>query len=299
MKNKSLLLVALAASVAACQSLPLRMPHSQQYFAGDQVLYQKGQIFPDFSGISEERWQEMAQSPIASVNRIYATLVVKGSSPALAEARKYLLSYPGNLDAMEALARILYLEKKLGLARHYARYILLKDSSRGSMYNILALVKLYEANSAKDFRAAELLFDKANSLSPNSLVSLINLGFMYLEMGALQRAESTFLRALESCNSCSPAMLGIGITYSRLDQREQAISYFRQALRKSLPDRTRYKFYYHLALILRSHPESSPEALELLTEIVDNLPPREYLHFRSQALISDIRHSLPAAPSDS
>ena len=272
---------------------------SKEYFAGERVLYQKGQIFPDFSDISEDRWQSMAESPDASVNRIYAVLVVKGSAQALLEARRYLIANPGDLDAIEALARILYIEKKLGLARHYARYVLGKDPSRGEMYNIMGLVKLYESRTAKDFREAELLFDKANSLSPHSVVSLINLGFMYLEMGALERAESTFVRALESCSNCSPAMLGIGITYSRLDQKDQAVSFFRQALRRSLPDRTRFKFYYHLALILRDNPKSSSEAMDLLTEIVNNLPGEELLYLRSRALMNEIRLSLPTPGPES
>lgn len=267
-----------------------------EYFTGERVLYQQGQTFPDFSDVSEDQWQEMADSPAPSVNRIYAILVTRGSSQALTEARKFLLSHPGDLDTLEALARILYLEKQMDLAYHYADYVVKKDNQRGEMYNIMGLVSLFRAQSPGEFREAERWFDRAHSVAPNAVVSLINLGFMYLEMGALQRAESTFLRALENCRNCSPAMLGMGITSRRLGADKKAIQFFRLALKKDLPDRTRYKFHYHLALILRNNPKTAPQAEELLVEVVQNLPRKEGLHSRSRALLSEIRTGLNEGP---
>ncbi|MCY4444165.1 MAG: tetratricopeptide repeat protein [Proteobacteria bacterium] len=299
MKNRYSSLVLLLCTcfmVVSCESLR-SLTSKDDFYSGQKVLFQRGDTFPEYSDIDESQWISIASRPELSVDKIYATLVKKGSSQALTEARKFLLRYPGDLDGFEALARMLYVDKQLGLAEHYAQYILSKDPRRVEMYNILGLVKVYQAESMQDFRQAEMLFEKAADGSGTGVVALLNLGFMYLEMGALDRARSSFDRAYERCGQCSPALLGLGITYKRLEQPQEAIAYLEQALKTSMPTKTRYKFYFHLALILRKNPQTRLRAQSLLVEIVNNLPSKDQLAFRSQSVINEMRLRVPPTSS--
>ncbi|MCY4381379.1 MAG: tetratricopeptide repeat protein [Proteobacteria bacterium] len=257
------------------------------------VLYQVGADYPEYSNYSQLEWQQIASRGQLSVAKIYALLVVQGSEEALTEARRYLAKYPGNLTGFEALAHVLYAEKKLALANHYARYVLARDPERKSMYNVLGLIAVYEAESLADYREAEALFSRAVESESVAHVALLNLGFLHLEMGALARAKASFFRAKDVCDSCPISMLGLGITLRRLDEFQEAEKYLRLALKSTMPDRTRYKFYFHLALVLRNNPQRIQEALKLLAAVINQMDAKEELYIRSQAVLDEIRLNIP------
>lgn len=254
-----------------------------------KVLYQIGGVYPEYSGISEKEWQEIADSAKSSVDRIYALLVTKGDEEAMEAARSYLSENPGDLDGFEALVTVLYAQKKVALSIYHARYVLSKDSSRTHMWNLLGLSHVYRAKTLNDFRQAETYFERAAESSVSAPVAYLNLGFLHLEMGALDRAKSAFLQAEEACGGCAPSKLGLGITLRRQDDLAEAEKYLRSALKTSMPKKSRYKIYFHLALILSRDAKTRQEAINLLVEIVNELDSKDELHIKSQAVINQVR----------
>ena len=255
----------------------------------DRVLYQTGEAVAEYSSISVDEWQEIALSSEHSIAKVYGILVVYGAEKANQAARSYILKNPKDIRGYEALARSLYSQKRLYLALYYANYVLSLDKSRVGMYNLIGLIKMYQAKTAYDFRNAELYFDRLLDDSEYSVVAMTNLGFMYLEIDALLRAEKIFTRLKQDCDECSPALLGLGITSRRLNKKQQALGYFYKALKKRLSTRTKLKFYYNIALVLKDDPETIIKASEYLSSIIEKSNEKQEIYNRSLSLLNEIK----------
>ena len=126
-----------------------------------QVLYQMGATVPEYSQISTEQWSRWALAAEASVDKVYALLVLNRPAQALVTARQYIAENPGDLDGFEALVCVLYAQKSLALLRYHARHVLALDPQRTQMWNMIGLAHVYTARTLADFRAAESFFKKA------------------------------------------------------------------------------------------------------------------------------------------
>lgn len=253
-----------------------------------EVLYQMGAIYPEYSNIPLELWSQYASDPQPSVDKVYALLVLNRSGEALGAARQVLAHNPGDLDGFEALVCVLYYRKNLALLNYHARHVLSQDPQRTQMWNILGLAHVYTARSQADFRRAESYFQKALSQPQSAGVAYLNLGFMHLEMGAIDRAMTSFSQAEETCDGCAPAKLGLGISLRRQNRFKEAEMHFRSALKIKMPKKTRLKFYFHLALTLSENPETKSDAIDLLTKIVSELDGSDELYVKSQAVINEL-----------
>ena len=256
--------------------------------APQQVLYQMGATVPEYSQVSAEQWSRLALASEASVDKVYALLVLNRPAQALVTARQYITENPGDLDGFEALVCVLYAQKNLALLRYHARHVLSRDPQRTQMWNMIGLAHVYTARTLADFRAAEAFFEKAATHPDSAAVAYLNLGFLHLEMGAVERAKSMFLQADEACAGCAPAKLGMGITLRRQNLLQEAELYLRSALKTDMPQKTRYKFYFHLALTLSEKDKNLQDAMDLLVEIVSKLDEDDELYIKSQAVINEI-----------
>ena len=255
----------------------------------DRILYQTGESVAEYSNISTKKLKEIADSDQISIDRLYSILIIYGAKPAELEARKYISVNPGDLDGYQALARILYTEKKLEMASYYANYVLTQDNQHLGMHNLIGLIKLYQARTAYDFRQAELHFAKIIDDPEYGVVAMTNLGFMYLEIAALNRAQKIFTRLYQDCDKCTPSLLGLGIVYRRLDDPQQSLKFLKMALRKSLSVRTKHKFYYNLALVLRKDQKTIIKASEYLQDILKEADEKQEIYNRALSLLNEIK----------
>lgn len=254
------------------------------------VLYQMGSLFPEYSEISMGQWSQLATSQLISLDKVYALIVLNRPEQALAAARQYLSRHPGDLDGMEALVNVLYARKNLALLAYHARHVLAQDPNRTHMWNLLGLAHVYTARTLADFREAEAYFEKAVSQAESAAVAYLNLGFLHLEMGAVERAKLAFAEAEDACGGCVPSKLGLGITLRRQNLFKEAELYLRSALKAPMAHKARYKLYFHLALTLTESKDRKEmqEAMDLLVEIVSELDERDELYIKSQAVINEI-----------
>lgn len=254
------------------------------------VLYQMGSLFPEYSEISMGQWSQLATSPKISLDKVYALIVLNRPEQALAAARRYLNRHPGDLDGMEALVNVLYARKNLALLVYHARHVLAQDPNRTHMWNVLGLAHVYTARTLADFREAEAYFAKALTQPESAAVAYLNLGFLHLEMGAVERAKHAFSEAEDACGGCVPSKLGLGITLRRQNLLKEAELYLRSALKAPMSHKARYKLYFHLALTLTEGEDRKgrQEAMDLLVEIVSELDERDELYIKSQAVINEI-----------
>jgi hypothetical protein len=97
----------------------------------------------------------------------------------------------------------------------------------------LALAYLYQSHDLKA-EAIELLEGLVKRESQTAAVYQL-LGYLYLHMGLSQQAKSPYLKALELAQGTkdvageAEAQVGLGETYSQLNQKDKAIATFKQA----------------------------------------------------------------------
>ena len=96
-------------------------------------------------------------------------------------------------------------------------------------------------------------YEKAIALDPNSTGALVNLGTLYFNARAMNKAEKLYLKAIEADPAYALAHFNLGNLYDEKGEIEQALHYYTEALRlnPSYPDA-----HYNLALLYQNRGES-------------------------------------------
>ncbi len=78
---------------------------------------------------------------------------------------------------------------------------------------------------AEDWRDDESLFTRMAAAEPRSYLAAVNLGYIHLHRGHLDRAEALFRRALSLRANAPAAWLGLAVARSRAGDHDRAIAY--------------------------------------------------------------------------
>jgi tetratricopeptide (TPR) repeat protein len=99
---------------------------------------------------------------------------------------------------------------------------------------------------AGDWDASAERFEQVLSLSPGDLVTILNLGDLFLEQGRLEEAQELFQSAQELGDRSGGALYGLARVYAEQDRAQEAIEQFETVLAIA-PDATR--IHYHLGVL--------------------------------------------------
>ncbi len=148
-----------------------------------------------------------------------------------AVVRRILRRDPEHLDAHFLLALIAADRGDVETARRAYEFLISRDSTNAIYYNNLGYLLL---TTGGDLEEARRLIARALELNPDEPAYLDSMGWYYFLVGDLGQAKSYLDRAYLRGGKEDPEILEhLGDLYRRLGQREEAIRYYRDALKRA------------------------------------------------------------------
>jgi tetratricopeptide (TPR) repeat protein len=265
LKTVALPLVSVAAS---CVTIGKQDVKNSNLFetTPDRIVVQRiDDPSPVLSPYGRNYWLDARGARDTSLKRIHALLATGEGLAAEKDARKYLISHPGDIEGMTALASALAQSGQYDLAAYYARIVASKLPDNPHSLNIQGLALLVNGGRIDELKRAESLFQRAFDSSQAEVAAGLNLGWLYLELGNPANALKVFEQVQSRCLDCTAALMGYGIASKRVGNFDESRVAFERVLKKKKDDS---EALYHLGLVYRDGLNNKLKAEEMLKRVL-------------------------------
>tara|TARA_B100000902_G_C27166092_1_gene841267 strand:- start:110 stop:988 length:879 start_codon:yes stop_codon:yes gene_type:complete len=217
------------------------------------------------SDLGRDQWVDIKKTNKKKLG-LYATLGAREWDVAISEARRLLGDQPRDKDGLLVLATALAMSGKHQLSTYYGDLLVKYHGKSSAVYNFRGLAILARPMlKPRDYQSAIKNFRRAFNFSEKEVASGLNYGFLSLSMGKSKEALGIFSQIEDRCNRCIPALMGKGISLTRLARFKKAKGVFKKIL-KTQPSNLRA--HYRLALVEKSGYNNTDRAQYHLKEIL-------------------------------
>lgn len=235
--------------------------------SSEALVQSPGDEHPISEHWNEDVWLELRrQAKDDNIRKIYAALALSSWDVADKEAHAYLRKHPKDKDALLILATANTMARKFALANYYGQLHEEYFGESPEILNIRAIAIILDQNSSmSDLKNATGLLTRAFEVSNSEIASGLNLGQLYLEIGAHDRAAEVFAEVKSRCHNCRPARFGLGTAYMRGGKYAQAKDELKDVLKDNPND---VQTLYRLALVAKNGDSDDRQAKAYLNEII-------------------------------
>lgn len=197
--------------------------------------------------------------------QMISSLIKKEWKQAIDQARAYLKKNPYHTGAFMVIASAQVALKNYDAAAYYARLVYRKNPNHAAALNILGLSRFESAKLMQDYRQAAIYFKLSFEKSVQEIAAGLNLGYLYLEIGDVKRADSFFLKLRKRCQDCTESLMGAAIAKNRLGRKRD----FKRLVERVLVQNPKHQTaLFQLALYYRNVVGDLNESSKLLKRIL-------------------------------
>jgi tetratricopeptide (TPR) repeat protein len=236
-----------AARAEAEQAVRLNPLSPGAHVSLGRALLQQG----DISGAIREANEAVALDPELDRVRFFRGVVLaeqRRLDQAAAELEAAIRLDPGYLEARAFLARVYLEQGRRSAADQVVREAVARDPRFAPARAVLG--RVYWRGGQLPEAAAE--YEAALALAPGSALYHLDLAQVYLDQNRLADALAQGMAAVGAAPRSSEAHAILGLIYDRMDNREQAVREYREALALSA-DNALARFGFGLAILRRSN----------------------------------------------
>ena len=232
------------------------------------VVLQIGRKSPHSSTLSNDAWVQIRNTTKDLRLKAESALALGSPDVAEKEARLLLRESPDHIAALEALSVALAMKRNFVGASYYAQRLEFISSENPVSANVLGISTMFFAQARPmDFDRAQKYFESAVQRDSREVAAALNLGYLHLERGNNDAANSAFVTGVDRCKSCREALMGAGVAALRSSQFKKAQDYFQKILSQE-PKSAEAR--YRLALVAKNGFQDIPTARKYLQEILSN-----------------------------
>ncbi len=264
---KTIKIIALIPLLTYCTSLNRQSKAELEHQTTGNTFVVQGQS-QAYAYSTEERnyWLKSRASKTAKTQALGALATGEAES-AVELARAALQKNPADISALSILASSLTVLKEYELAFYYADELEKVYPESALAANIKGLATMLKLKPrASDFALAKQYFRTAMERDSREIAAGLNLGYLELELGQHQSAQSIFEDVAQRSNKeCLAATLGVGIASLRAGKPDIAKKALEEILAKNPnhPDAL-----YHLALVYKNGYNNPEKARNYLTTLL-------------------------------
>ena len=238
-----------------------------------------------------------------NLSKIYKNFKNENWNKTIESSLVELKKDPYNLVLLLLVSLAYYSQNKIEKAYYYVNLADEISPNRSEILNLIGLYHYRKSVNLTDYLQAKNIFNRAIKLSSNNVSAILNLSYLYLDMGDVVKAKVHFMKARKKCDNCIDAQVGYAISLSRLSENDKSISVLQDILKK---DSQNIAALYHSALYYRNIRKNYRESSEYLEQILsyeDSIPfavkeKVRLVYFDNQNQISQINEEENIETSD-
>lgn len=260
------ILLSLALSASACATFRNK-GSAEEKAPGAVVVTQVSRTEPLLSGHNNQYWMDLRQSK-KLMPKLQGALATGETDAAIQLARTYLSKRPGDAQGLTMLASALAMNRNYELADYYAMLAERAQPGNGAALNIRGLAQMLGSNrKVADYQKAQDYFRQAFEADASQVAAGLNSGALALEFGNPEAAATTYQAVVNRCDRCVSGLMGMGIAFSRIGKKGEAVSAFNEVLAKKT---NHPQALYNLAVVYKNGYNDSKQAEKYLFALLND-----------------------------